>query len=257
MNDEFMYASRPGVRTAFSEELYHRLNQKEKGTTMEKGMKGRNKLNWKLVLAAILIAIAGIFVISPKARVFAGRLIDEITGFFVEEQTENPLAEYFDEDGVLDAPNATVVFITPEAVKSILQNPPFEFSLPTYVIEGFEIKADYAASFGSSVTIPYQRSDVKFPQFSNKEILLIAETGTPTLSIGVGASEEIMINDQPALLVRGDWARDNSHTWDYDSGWTIYWTVDTTNYRLILRGIDKDLLDDYLIELIKMAESVH
>ena len=257
MNDKFMFTSRPNIRAVFSEGLYHHLTQKEKGNTMEKSVKGQTQFNWKLGLAVFLVAIAGIFTLSPKARVFASKVIDEIAGFFIEERTENPLADYFDADGVLDAPNATVVHITPVAVDSILNNPPFEFSLPEYVIEGFEIRADHAAAFGTSITVPYKRSDVRFQKSSSKEIIFIAETGTPTLSIGLSASEEIEINDQPALLVRGDWARDDSHTWDYDLGWTIYWTVDTTNYRLLLRNIEKELLDEYLIELIKMAESVH
>ena len=180
-------------------------------------------------------------------------MIDEIAGFFIEEESENPLAEHMDEDGVLDVTNATVVYITPVPVDSILENPPFEFSMPEYISEGFEIKADKAAqaTSGAWIFFPF-RSDTR-----GTELTFWAETGTPTLSIGLGASEEIMINNQPALLVRGDWSKDGSHTWDYDSGWAIYWTVDTTNYRLIFRCNEKNQLENYLLELIKMAESVH
>ena len=255
MNDKFMLSCRPRVREGFTEKLYQRLNQIEKGKTMEKNIHNQRRLNWKLVLAAFLVAIAGIFSFSSGARVFAGKLIDEIAGFFIDERTESPWADLVDEDGVLDVSNATVVIITPVAVDSILENPPFEFSMPEYVPEGFEIRADKAAEAlsGTWISIPYRgNGDTR-----SKEITFMAETGTPTLSIGLNASEEITINNQPALLVRGDWSRDGSHTWDYDLGWTIYWTIDKTNYRLILRSIDKDLLDDYLVELIKMAESVH
>ena len=253
MNDEIMYACRPRVRAAFSERLYQQLNQTEKGYVMEKHMNGRTHLNWKLALTALLIAVTGVFTFSSKARVFAGDLIDEIAGFFVEERSENPLTEYFDVDGVLDVPNATVVYFPAKTLDSILENPPFEFSMPEYIPEGFEIKANEAAEApsGGWVNVPY-RSNTR-----GKDIIFMAETGTPTLSIGSESSEEIKINNESALLVRGEWSRDGSHTWDYDSGLTIYWTVNNTNYRLILRGIEEDLLDGFLIEFIKMAESVH
>ncbi|MBG0784740.1 MAG: hypothetical protein H0S79_06535 [Anaerolineaceae bacterium] len=250
MNDEFLFTCRPSVNQAFSEGLYQRLIQSQKGGTMEKHINNQRHLNWKLVLAAFSIAIVGIFTLSPKARVFAGKVIDEIAGFFVEERTEHPLAEYFDDDGVLDVSKATVVFMTPVPVESILDNRSFEFSMPEYIPEGFTLFQKSAIQTDSWVSIRYNKSHVG-------EIHFMPELVTPELSIGVASSEEIIINDAPALLIRGDWARDSSHTWNPDAGFTICWSVNGVNYRLIFDRATGFNPDDLLPELIKMAESVH
>lgn len=253
MNDKFMYSRRPTVRKAFAEKLYTDLRLLDKGETNMTIEKETFHLKWQYILATLLITLGMVLTLSPKIRTLASVWLQEIAGFSVEEQPESPLAEYYDENGVLDVPNATIVMITPSSVESILADPPFNFSLPEYVPEGFEIRADKAAeaTSGTWVMIPYRGKT------RSQEIAFWAETGTPTLSIGADAAEEITINGQSAMLIRGDWSRDGSHTWDYDFGLSIYWTVDNINYRLILSGIDKDLLDEYLVELIKMAESVH
>lgn len=252
MNDKLMYSCRPAVRGSFADSLFKNLSSMEIKETNPAPVKAALQLKWQYVITALLVVIALIFGVSPKARAIAGTFFQEIAGFSVEEQPESPLAEYLDEDGVLDVPNANIVMITPSSVESILADPPFDFSLPGYIPEGFEIRTDKAAEApsGTWIIIPY-RGETR-----SQEIMFMAETGTPTLSVGVDAAEEITINGQSAMLVRGEWSRDGSHTWDYDFGLSLYWTVDETNYRLILSGIDADRLDDYLIELIKMAESV-
>lgn len=246
-----MYSRRPQVREAFAEELFTRLKSQDMGETNMTIQKKAFRLKWQYILIALVIAVAMIFGLSPKARALAGTFFQEIAGFSVEEQPENPMSEYFDEDGVLDAPNATVYVVPTTTVDGLLSDPPFEFSLPEYIPEGYEIRSDYVAIANSKtwINIIYQGDS------SNKEIVFMAETSTPTLSVGVDAAEEITINGQTAMLVRGNWALDN--TWDFERGITLYWTVDETNYRLIIHRIDPEQLDDLLPELIKMAESVH
>lgn len=209
-----------------------------------------SRLKWQHVLIALVLVLAMIFGLSPKARALAGVVFQEIAGFFVKEQIQDPLTEYYDEDGAVDAPNATVVHIPSVKVNEILADPPFEFSLPEFIPEGFELEDDRAASTKGWINIPYQGRGIG-------EINFMAETGTPTLPIGIDAAEEIRINDQPAMLVRGDWSRDGSHTWDYDLGCSLYWTVGNTNYRLIFDPRDDKNADSLLPELILMAESVH
>lgn len=251
MNDKLLYSCRPQVREAFAEELFTRLRSQDKGETNMSIQKQAFHLKWQYILIALVIAVAMIFGLSPKARALAGTFFKEIAGFSVEEQPENPMAEYIDADGVMDAPNATVYVVPTTTVNDLLSDPPFELSLPDYIPEGYEIRADHVAIANSKtwINIIYQGDS------RDKEIIFMAETSTPTLSVGVDAAEEITINGQTAMLVRGNWALDN--TWDYERGITLYWTVGETNYRLIIHKIDPDQLDDLLPELIKMAESVH
>ena len=251
MKDKLLYSCRPRVREAFAEELFTRLKSLDKGETNMTIQKKVFRLKWQYILIALVIAVAMIFGLSPKARALAGTFFQEIAGFAVEEQPENPMAEYIDADGVMDAPNATVYVVPTTTVDDLLSDPPFEFSLPEYIPEGYEIRSDYVGIANSKtwIKIIYQGDS------RNKEIGFMAETSTPTLSVGLDAAEEVTINGQTAMLVRGNWALDN--TWDYENGVTLYWTVGDTNYRLIIHKIDPDQLDDLLPELIKMAESVH
>ena len=209
-------------------------------------------LKWQYFLIALVIVVALVFGFSPRARALASVLFQEIAGFDIEEQTENPIMEYFDANGVLDAPNATVYVVPTTTVDDLLSDPPFEFSIPAYIPEGMSLRENRAAVAlsGTWVSMSYRGLGIGSIQF-------MAETGTPTLSVGVDAAEEVMINNQPAMLVWGDWAKDGSHAWDYEDGLTLYWTVDSTNYRLIFNNMDDVNPLDYLPELIKMAESVH
>lgn len=251
MNDKLMYSFRPQVREAFAEELFTRLRSLDKGETNITTPKNAFHLNWQYFLIALVIAIAMIFGLSPKIRTLASVWFQEIAGFRIEEQTENPMAEYIDADGVMDAPNATVYVVPTTTIDDLLSDPPFELSLPEYIPEGYEIRSDKVAIAKSKthIFIVYKKDGSRY-----QEIVFLAETSTPSLSVGVDAAEEITINGQSAMLVRGNWALDN--TWDYEQGITLYWTVGEINYRLITQGIDTDQIDELLPELIKMAESV-
>ena len=251
MNDKFLYSCRPQVREEFAENLFGRLNSSEKGDGDMKAQTTSFQLKWQHALIALLFVIVLIFGFSPKARALGRMLLDEIAGFSIEEDTENPLKEYFDSDGVLDAPNATIVDIPRTPVDEILSDPPFAFSLPEYIPDGMALREDFAAVAppGTWVSINYRGLGIGSIQF-------MAETGTPSLPVGVDAAEEITLNDQPAMLVWGDWSKNGTYTWDYEDGLTLYWTVNDTNYRLIFNNMDNINPADYLPELIKMAESV-
>jgi hypothetical protein len=251
MNDKLMYSFRPQVRKEFAENLFSRLNSSEKGYYGMKTQTASFQLKWQHALIALLLVITIIFGLSPKARALGRRLLDEIAGFSIEEEPENPLKEYFDTDGVLDAPNATIVDIPRTPVDEILADPPFEFSLPEYIPDGMALRENFAAVAlsGTWVSINYRGLGIG-------AIHLFAETGTPTLSVGVDAAEEITLNDRPAMLVWGDWSKDGTYTWDYEDGVTLYWTLDGINYRLMFNNMDNINPADYLPELIKMAESI-
>jgi len=151
-----------------------------------------------------------IFGLSPKARALASVLFQEIAGFSVKEQTESPLKEIFEDEEKLDEINESAIHIPRTPFDEIMVNPPFEFSMPEYIPEGMVLQDNHAAVAlsGTWVSMTYQGLGIGAIQF-------MAETSTPTLPIGVDAADEIVINDQPAMLVRGDWSKDGSHTWDY------------------------------------------
>lgn len=258
MNDDFLYNSRPPVREAFSKSLYQRLSRLEFDNLDQqkegKMIKNSNKykLIWKYALLTFLIAAALTLTISEPVRAKAWELIKTIAGINVEEQSESPLKGIEEE-------NVETYTIPTLALPKALENPPFQFGLPTWVPEGYVLDQNVAIADSESwISLVWNNSNL-----SEIQMLVEREYTGYTIPAGENSSEEININGLPALLVGGAW--DAQHQWDSRLGIVIGWEKDGHFYRLTyyeresshntIRPIEGDM-DIILNELIQMAESI-
>jgi len=135
---------------------------------------------------------------------------------------------------------------------------PFAFGLPRFVPQGFELQDSAAFANSRDWVLLLWSSD-------NAEIAMLVErtyTGY-YLPAGVDSAEEVQVNGQPALLIRGWW--DGNHTWDPARKLELHWQKGDRYYRLIytqrslsrweIEPIKTDI-DVVIQELIQMAESI-
>lgn len=272
MNDQFLYDCRPPVRQEFKESLYGRLDDLSKETYFPmKGLHMTMRHNLALIIPVILIASLGIlYSLTGDVRAEVDKVIRNIAGFFVNETAVSPISEDIQaihisasEIPTMEAQKTMTPYwvdIPAYSVKEVIQNPPFDFSLPAYIPEGFELESDAAIALSKSWVSLGWVGD------RNTEIEMLVEreyTGY-SLPAGVDSAEEVEVNGQPAMLVRGGWTGDAG--WQADYGMEVHWQKGGRYYRLIwhqrspehnqISVITTDLATVQK-ELIRMAESVN
>lgn len=235
MDDKFLYQNRPAVRPDFQQKLYERLSSRAAQS------KTANP-NFRLVIRFALIALilfAALFTFSEPARAGIVELIRHIAGFEVEEMDSLPVFE-----GGYEAKHTSLTYL--------LQEISFEFALPAYIPEGYTLndKVYYDENIVSS---DYLNDDRDLIYYS------VQNTMEPLIVTGFDSAEEIQINGQPALLIRGAFV---DGVWDYTlNGISIYFKQDGLTYKLgqfpsFSRGEHEKETDLSLDELVRMAESI-
>lgn len=245
MNDEFLkqYRKRPDPR--FAERLYQRITASEgKGRTLNAHTFGTKRWLWTFASLAIVAACA--LAASPRVRAAAVELVREIGGIQFHEQIAYP-----DSDGEEEIIPSRYVSL--EEARSVFSAP---ISLPEYLPEGYQLKPEVQLIDFRDGALPMAQVVWQFDR---------AEGGFTTLSltvthpsdgienyghlIGLDSLEEVIVNGQPAGLVRGSWdaglrAYDSSKllslNWQYAPG--VYYSLSAP-----------DLSGD---ELIRIAESI-
>jgi hypothetical protein len=281
MNDDFLYNNRPPVRKAFAQELKQRLNKNYPfhGRTRRWTYPINLRWSWGMTLLAFLLISSALLVFSSEVRADVVNWIQSIAGFQVEHrdtppsigQGEMPSSlngqnDNHDNTPAADAsPTATITkaapteyFVPTIAPETLLQNMPFEFELPRYVPEGFVLN-DSAAFANSSDWVLLMWSK------NNAEITMLVErryTGY-YLPAGPDNAEEVQVNRQPALLIRGWW--NSEHNWDLTRKLELHWQHNDRYYRLIytqrsvtrweIEPISTDI-QSVMDDLIRMAESI-
>lgn len=258
MHDDFLYKNRPPVREAFSKNLYQRLSRLEsesldlqKGKTMRRSLNRKN-LTWEYALFTLVIATALILTISEPVRAKAWEWFRTIAGINVEEQSESPLTEIEEKD-------VEIYAVPTFALPAALENPPFQFDLPTWIPEGYVLDQNVAiAQSGSLVLLAWNGSNL-----SEIQMLVEREYTGYTIPTGTDSVEEVNVKGLPAILIVGSW--NEQHQWDPSLGITLGWEEDGHFYRLIyaeresahntVKPIDTDR-DTIIDQLIRMAESV-
>jgi hypothetical protein len=271
MNDQFLYTYRPPVRKEFAENLYARLEkQTYKQSLPQKGFGTMLKRSFGLYILAVLLVCFGVlYSINGDVRAAVDQAFQTIAGFLVEERTvspitgdENPVPVTAAQIPTMEAqPTFTpyMVEIPSQAVSDVIQNPPFYFSLPTYVPEGFDLRGDAA----TAVSKDWVMLGWVDQQHAEIEMLVEREYTGYALPVGVDSTEEVQVNGAPAMLVKGGW--NGEHVWQADYGMEIHWQVNGHYYRLIWNQrspvgneITAITTDPGAVrnELIRMAESV-
>lgn len=235
MDDKFLYQNRPVVRPDFQQKLYERLASR---AVQSKAVKPNFRLVVRFALIG-LILFAALFTFSEPARAGIVELIRHIAGFEVEEMDSLPASE-----GGYAAKHTSLTYL--------LQEISFEFALPAYIPEGY--------TFIDKI---YYDENIVFLDYLNEDYDLIyysvQNTMEPLIVTGFDSAEEIQINGQPALLIRGAFVDD---VWDYTlNGIIIYFKQDGLTYQVgqfpsFSRGEHEKETDLSLDELIRMAESI-
>ena len=222
-------------------------------------------LKWQYALLAILIAAGSLITFYEPVRARVLELIKTVAGFNISEQTSSPM------DGItaseLSATQTsgqlsitpTIYTISTLPLPDALQNPPFQFGMPAWVPEGYTLDENVGiANSNDWVSLIWTNSE-------NSEIEMLVEQKYTGYDIPAGenSSEEIQINGQPALLVRGFW--NEQHEWDPQRGISIGWEKEDHFYRLTyserepvhneIKPIEGDM-EATLKEMIQMAESI-
>lgn len=236
MNDDFLLNNRPDVRKSFSDHLYQQISSRYK--TKETQVitdKYSRMFKWQYAIASFMIAAILLFSFSTPVRAKAMELIRMIAGFTIQEQSESPLNDTVssETDSTIVSSSVSEMVIQPtqfpvqtKTIPTVLENPPFAFNFPTWIPEGYILDQDA----GISISDSWASFEWNNPDLSEIELLVEKQYTGYTIYSGDNSSEEIEINGQPALLVRGFW--NGEHQWDPDYGVVIGWEQDGHFYRL-------------------------
>lgn len=222
---------------------HHAVLQQRKG---DSDMKVVTRFQWKTALLFALVLITLVFAVSEPARAIVLEWIKIVAGFRVEETAVSPLIGY--EEGIVQA---TEYAIPTMKVPDALANHPFPFNLPAWTPDGYALDENMAiANSKAWVMLNWVNPD-------GGGIFMLVEKEQPQYNLPAGeeSSEEIQINGQPALLIRGDWA--SAEQWDPTRAVTIYWEKNGLFYRLGYRENQSiQDMDAVILQLVQMAESV-
>ncbi len=198
--------------------------------------KGAHPWAGRLAAVAVLLFVILFATLGP---VRAGVLewVKTIAGFNVEEQEISPLAGVGESTPAPQTPlagatqpapaqEASLVYLTPQPLPEVLQNPPFAFGLPQYVPAGYVLNQDVVpAPSGAWVSFAWQQAGG-----NEVEMLVQRSYSGYTIPAGVDSVEEIQVEGTPAMLVRGFW--DEQHHWDPRRGAALHLVKDGVYYVL-------------------------
>lgn len=249
MDDKFLYQNQPVVRQEFAENLYRRISN-QKGTIMKTSF----SFAWKVAIA-VMFLLGLTLTFSGSARAAVMDWIKNIAGFNVAETRVSPLQNLGENEPVA----TTIVQVTPtvfpvatQSVPETLANMPFAFSLPAYVPEGYKLSDDVGiANSKAWVALRWEKADG-----SEIQMLVQQEYTGFNIPAGVDSAEEIQVNGQKALLIRGWW--DENHVWDKTKKvLQVHWIKEQRYYMLEFWNMPTDSdLETLRQTLVKMAESV-
>ena len=274
MNDEFLTQYRKAPHPAFAEALYQRISQQPQPGF---AFKLWNKLTLRnagalLILMVIVAACAYYAATQTPYRKVGGiwLTVQKTYVWDIPSVSETP-----EEISVPECP-----ILPLDEAREILR---FDVSVPTWAPEGFVLNEDvcgvdatsdfvslaWTGNNGNSFMSIFIRNLRWYDPTANIYRLGEAAVWEP---IAPGSYEEVQVNGQPAVLIRGDWAAPAAITgplpegktevgWDEDLGLRLYWVHGEALYELYTHMPLQEWHHLYTMadvspeDLIKMAES--
>lgn len=237
MNDKFLRRYRIAPRLAFSQDMRKRLEIDEVKT-----LRVRPILLRPLVLGAItlLLALTLTLVVSPSARAQVQDWVGQVGGVLFTATGDYPGG-----DGPIKTIPGNEMRL--EEARAVL---PFTVDLPAWIPEGYVLE--------ETISILRLEDDIErvFIQWAapQKALLELQITGrAPEDShwvVGTGSIEEMLINGEPAALVRGGW---NADTKQWEDRGQLQLHVAHNGQTYIFSTMETDISID---DLIRMAESL-
>lgn len=237
MNDKFLKSYRIAPRPAFAQYLRKRLEIDE-----EKTLRVTPLLLRPVALAAIifLLVLTLTLVVSPAARAQVQDWVGQVGGVLFTATGDYPGGD----EPVTIAPNEKMSL---EDARAIL---PFTIDLPAWVPEGYMLEETVTfVHFEDGV----ERIFFQWRTSKKAHLELEIEDRPPEESnwlVGLESIEEVLVNGEPAALVRGGWHADTKQ-WDNPEILHLY--VPHKGQTYIFNSMEKDISVE---ELIRMAESL-
>jgi hypothetical protein len=236
MNEDYLKQFRRMPDANFVDKIHSRLERKEQRQAIKRVS--------AFSALALIIAFGMVMTFSSTVRAEVLQTIEEIAGLRFDVTTDYP-----------GDPDEVVTIVPSEylSLEEAQNRFPSPVALPAYTPRGTTRREDVLLTYWSSdlpsLTITWDNPE------TGEFILDIRPCSTVTdncgLILGEGALEEITLNGEPAVIVRGAW---NYDTRLYDTSVTsaIRWKYDeNTVYSLSTWSQDMPLE-----ELIRIAESI-
>jgi hypothetical protein len=249
MNDDFLKQFRKRPDPVFAEQLYQRINRKERIATMLR------QISWSLAVIGILFI--GAFSAIPSVRAATLNLIREVGGLLFVESEEFPAV---DKEGA--APMSQT--LTLEQADRYFDG---SIVLPTYLPEGFAANPEISLliTFDNDapevIRVTWEKLDVyrdingNFQEVVDYINLLIdykpEVREIPFVYAGSGAVEEIDLNEKQAAIVRGLWNVEKQQ-YEFTSLAQLIWLQDENTIYTLSADTNQVSLD----ELLEMARSI-
>jgi hypothetical protein len=237
MNDKFLRSYRIAPRLAFAQDMRKRLKIDEENT-----LRVRALLLRPVALGAItlLLVLTLTLVVSPAARAQVQDWVGQVGGVLFTATGDYPGGD----EPVTIAPSEKMRL---EDARTIL---PFTIDLPAWVPEDYVLE--------ETVTFVHFEDGVEsiFIQWRAPQKALLEleiENLPPEESkwlVGLDSIEEVLVDGEPAALVRGGWHADTKQ-WENPEILHLYIAHKGQIY--IFSSLEKDISVD---ELIRMAESL-
>jgi hypothetical protein len=237
MNDKFLRSYRIAPRLAFAQDMRKRLE-----IDREKTLRVRTLLLRPVALGAItlLLVLTLTLVVSPAARAQVQDWVGQVGGVLFTATGDYPGGD----EPVTIAPSEKMSL---EDASAIL---PFTIDLPAWVPEGYVLE--------ETVTFVHFEDGVEriFIQWRAPQKALLEleiEKLPPEESkwlVGLESIEEVLVDGEPAALVRGGWHADTKQ-WENPEILHLY--IPHKGQTYIFSSMEKDIPVD---ELIRMAESL-
>ena len=237
MNDKFLRSYRIAPRLAFAQDMRKRLE-----IDREKTLRVRTLLLRPVAIGAItlLLVLTLTLVVSPAARAQVQDWVGQVGGVLFTATGDYPGGD----EPVTIAPSEKMSL---EDASAIL---PFTIDLPTWVPEGYVLE--------ETVTFVHFEDGVEriFIQWRAPQKALLEleiENLPPEESkwlVGQESIEEVLVDGEPAALVRGGWHADTKQ-WENPEILHLY--IPHKGQTYIFSSMEKDISVD---ELIRMAESL-
>ena len=249
MNDDFLYQSRPQLRSEFAKMLFVRISRDMEGNNTTKFTTTRlNILRWAKSIAIILLfTLSATLLVSKEARARFAYLIQEISGFLFEETDQFPFSDHPERD-YQELPNYELA----QAQEML----PFSLVLPTYVPEGYKFSENIGIACKTScATLIWQNGT-----YDTLMLLIQLEENYPDWPepVGYETVEEVYVNGKIAALIRGAWNFE-TELWDENFALRLKWELDGLVYGLSWRPSNSGKNTAYKLsveDIILIAQSI-
>jgi hypothetical protein len=249
MNDDFLYKSKPSLRSEFAEKLYAIISQKvgtKSGTNFH--VRKNNALRIALRFAIILLFVFSItLIVSHDARALISNLFQEINGFLFEESDQFPFSDHPERD-YQELPS----FKLNQAQEML----PFSLTLPS------NVPSEYEQSDKIGIACNTSCATLTWHNETNDTLMLLIqmEENYPEWAepIGLESVEEVYVSGKAAVLIRGAWDFETEQ-WNEAKALRLKWEQEGLIYDLSWRlansgeNVENKLSVE---ELIQIAESI-